>query len=449
MGVVSLTVITMVNMIGSGIILLPSQLAQVGAISLLSWVVTSLGALALAYAFAKSGRYSKNVGGLGGYAQYGFGKGGNFITNYTYGFSLVIANVAIATTTVGYIDGFMGWNLSPIMTCVACIIVVWLSTVLNFWGPRVTGRIGSITVWGIIIPVVGLCIIGWFWFSGETFVAAWNPHNNTFGSAITSSLAITLWAFLGLESASANADAVENPNRNVPIACLVATIGTAVIYIGSTAVAQGIVPNAELAASTAPFGLVFVKMFNGTVGQIVEALMIIACFGSLLAWQFTVAQVFRSSAMLGYFPKWFNKITKHNAPVLGMTILAVVQTALTLMTISPNLNKQFNMVVDLAVVPNVVAYILAVAAVPAILRSAGVIKGTEYKLATWISWIALLYSFYAYYASGTMAVMWGSIFTFLGFVIFAYLVARRISGSDNAQAVQWVGKFEEIPTDDD
>ncbi len=63
---------------------------------------------------------------------------------------------------------------------------------------------------------------------------------------------MTLWAFLGLESACANTDVVENPERNVPIAVLGGTLGAAVIYIVSTNVIAGIVPNMELANSTAP-----------------------------------------------------------------------------------------------------------------------------------------------------------------------------------------------------
>lgn len=121
---------------------------------------------------------------------------------------------------------------------------------------------------------------------------------------------MTLWSFLGLESACANSESVDNPEKNVPKAVLGATIGVAVIYILSTNVAAGIVDNAELVKSTAPFGLVFATMFNGTVGQIVMGLMIMSCSGSLLSWQFTIARVFKSSADEGYFPKWFSKVTK-------------------------------------------------------------------------------------------------------------------------------------------
>ena len=105
-----------------------------------------------------------------------------------------------------------------------------------------------------------------------------------------SSIALTLWAFLGMESAAQNSAAVENPKRNVPLACMFGTLGAAVIYILSTTVIQGIVPNAELAKSTGPFALAYAQMFNPTVGSIIMALAVLACLGSLLGWQFTIAQ---------------------------------------------------------------------------------------------------------------------------------------------------------------
>ena len=106
MTVTQLTILTAVNMMGSGIILLPAKLAEVGTISIFSWIITAGGSLALAYAFARCGMLSRKPGGMGGYAEYAFGKAGNYMANYTYGLSLVIANVAIAITAVGYGDRF-------------------------------------------------------------------------------------------------------------------------------------------------------------------------------------------------------------------------------------------------------------------------------------------------------------------------------------------------------
>ena len=420
MGVVQLTILTAVNMMGSGIIMLPTKLAEVGTISIVSWLVTAVGSMALAYAFAKCGMFSRKAGGMGGYAEYAFGKSGNFMANYTYGVSLLIANVAIAISAVGYGTELMGVNLSPFAICLATIAVLWICTVANFGGAKITGQISGVTVWGVIIPVVGLSIIGWYWFSPHLYAASWNPHHTPTFSAIGSSIAMTLWAFLGLESACANTDVVENPERNVPIAVLGGTLGAAVIYIISTNVIAGIVPNMDLANSTAPFGLAFAQMFNPTVGKVIMALMVMSCCGSLLGWQFTIAQVFKSSADTGYFPKVFSKVTKADAPVKGMLVIVVIQTVLSLMTISPSLNKQFNVLVDLAVVTNIIPYILSMAAL-VIIQKVAKVDPRKARIANLVAFVGAVYSFYALYSSGDEAMMYGAIVTFIGWTLYGFI----------------------------
>ena len=136
-----------------------------------------------------------------------------------------------------------------------------------------------------------------------------------------SSIALTLWAFLGMESAAQNSAAVENPKRDVPLACMFGTLGAAVIYILSTTVIQGIVPNADLAKSTGPFALAYAQMFNPFIGSIIMALAILACLGSLLGWQFTIAQTGKSAADERMFPAFFSKVNSMGAPVTGMIVL--------------------------------------------------------------------------------------------------------------------------------
>ena len=419
-GVVQLTILTMVNMMGSGIIMLPTKLAEIGTISIVSWLVTAVGSTALAYAFAQCGMFSRKSGGMGGYAEYSFGKAGNFMANYTYGVSLVIANTAIAISAVGYGSEFLGATLSPLSIALWTIFTLWLATVLNFGGARITGNISSFTIWGVIIPVVGISIIGWNWFDGTMYVNSWNPHNVPTFEAIGVSISMTLWAFLGLESACANSDAVENPEKNVPIAVLGGTLGAAVIYIVSTNVIAGIVPNLELANSTAPFGLAFAHMFDETIGKVIMGLMVMSCFGSLLGWQFTIAQVFKSSAEEGYFPAFFKKVTSKDAPIVGMVTITSLQTLLSLMTISPSLNKQFNVLVDLAVVTNVIPYLLSMAALAVLLKTENVPQ-QKYKKTVLVAFIGSVYSIYALYAAGEQAMLYGSIVTFIGWTLYGFV----------------------------
>jgi len=405
---------------GSGIIMLPTKLAEIGTISIVSWLVTAVGSTALAYAFAQCGMFSRKSGGMGGYAEYSFGKAGNFMANYTYGVSLVIANTAIAISAVGYGSEFLGATLSPLSIALWTIFTLWLATILNFGGARITGNISSFTIWGVIIPVVGISIIGWKWFDGSMYVNSWNPHNVPTFEAIGVSISMTLWAFLGLESACANSDAVENPEKNVPIAVLGGTLGAAVIYIVSTNVIAGIVPNLELANSTAPFGLAFAHMFNETIGKVIMGLMVMSCFGSLLGWQFTIAQVFKSSAEEGYFPAFFKKVTSKDAPIVGMVTITSLQTLLSLMTISPSLNKQFNVLVDLAVVTNVIPYLLSMAALAVLLKTENVPQ-QKYKKTVLVAFIGSVYSIYALYAAGEQAMLYGSIVTFIGWTLYGFV----------------------------
>ena len=76
MNLMQLTFIVAVNMMGSGIIMLPTNMAQVGAISLLSWIVTAVGSMAIAYGFAQAGIFNQRTGGMAAYAEDAYGKAG-------------------------------------------------------------------------------------------------------------------------------------------------------------------------------------------------------------------------------------------------------------------------------------------------------------------------------------------------------------------------------------
>ncbi|WP_318434477.1 putrescine-ornithine antiporter [Photobacterium leiognathi] len=424
MGLMGLTTIVTVNMMGSGIILLPSSLAATGGIALLAWIITALGALAIAYAFAKCGMYCTDEGGMSAYAEKAHGKSSFFIASYTYYVCLVISAVAIAVSCVGYLEYFIPWlKETPIHTFVGVISILIITMFANVRGAKITGQISTVTVWGIIIPVLGLSIIGWFWFDTKIFAEAWNPHDVSVTSAIYSGMALTLWAFLGIESAGANSGTVENPERNVPLACMLATVFSAATYIASTTVIQGIIPNDILAKSDSPFGLVFAQMFNPFVGEIITAMAIMACVGSLLGWQFTNAQVSKVAADMRLFPKIFSDVNKYDAPFKGMMIMLALELLLAVMTISPTLLKQFNVLVNLAVFINMVPYILSLTALGIIMKQANVGK-KEYNTGILVGSVAVIYSIYGAYSTGEEAVFYGTVITLFGYFFYGFIASR-------------------------
>ena len=212
-------------------------------------------------------------------------------------------------------------------------------------------------------------------------------------------------------------DAVENPKKNVPIATFFGTLAVAVIYVLSTNIMAGIVPNVDLLNSTAPFGMVFAQMFNETVGQIVMAAMVISCCGAILCWQFTLSRVFKSSAEAGLFPKVFSRVNKADAPVRGLLILLTIQSILAFMTMNESLSRQFENLVNLAVVTNVFPYILCCIAVNKLLKVEGASKFTRRSIYG-LSIVAIAYSVYAIYASGEGPMIGGTIAIIIGYIVY-------------------------------
>lgn len=431
MTLTGLTTLVAVNMMGSGIIMLPTNMAQLGAVSLLSWIFTAIGSMAIAYCFAQCGIFCTRSGGLSAYTEEAHARSGFFLCSYLYFLSLAIANVAVAISAVGYMTAFIPWlGSGAIPLCVGTIGLIWLTILANFGGPSATGKIGAVTVWGVIIPVAGLSLIGWFWFDPAIFTAAWNPNDLPVSEAIAKTIPLTLWAFLGMESAAQATDAVENPKRNVPLACLFGTLGAAVVYVLSTTVIQGIVPNAELANSSAPFAYVYAQMFNPTIGNIIMALAVMACIGSLLGWQFTLAQTAKMTADQDMFPDLFSKASRLGAPIFGMIVCGILQTLMALSTISPNASAQFGKLVNLAAVTNLIPYVTALTGLLVIMYKANV-GPVIYTRNTLVLVVALSFSFYALYACGMEAVFGGTLVLAVGYLFYG-VIAKRFAAETRA-----------------
>ena len=96
MNLMQLTFIVAVNMMGSGIIMLPTNMAKVGAISLLSWIVTALSSMAIAYGSHRRASSISVPGGMSAYADEPTGRAAP--SWYSSFFSvLAIGNVAIGS----------------------------------------------------------------------------------------------------------------------------------------------------------------------------------------------------------------------------------------------------------------------------------------------------------------------------------------------------------------
>src|SRR5690348_4886144 len=138
----SLTQATMLvagNMIGTGVFLLPVNLAHVGGIAIFGWLIATLGVAALGLAFAKLGELRPQQGGPYAYARDFLGPYAGFQTNYVYWFGNWIGNIAIAVAAVGYLAELIPHIDAPPASTLVTVIVIWVLTFANILGPRVVG----------------------------------------------------------------------------------------------------------------------------------------------------------------------------------------------------------------------------------------------------------------------------------------------------------------------
>ena len=235
------------NMIGTGVFLLPVNLAQVGSISIFGWVIATAGVAALGLAFAKLGELNPQEGGPYAYARDFLGPFAGFQTNYVYWFGNWIGNIAIAVAAVGYLAELIPGISGPPGSVIATAAVIWILTFANILGPRVVGALETWTMALALIPILGIAFFGWFWFNTETFLAGWNVSGGSDMHAVSRAASMALWAYMGIESATVSAGVIENPKRNVPLATLIGLGLAAVVYVLSSSVIMGILPNRRAA----------------------------------------------------------------------------------------------------------------------------------------------------------------------------------------------------------
>jgi arginine:agmatine antiporter len=434
MGLLQATMLVAGNMIGTGVFLLPVNLAQVGGIAIFGWVIATVGVAALGLCFAKLGELDPQPGGPYAYARDFLGPYAGFQTNYVYWFGNWIGNIAIAVAAVGYLAELVPVINSPIMSVIATAGLIWLLTLVNILGPRMVGALEAWTMLLAIIPILGIALLGWFWFDRETFMSGWNVSGNSDASAISRAASMALWAYMGVESATVSAGVIENPKRNVPLATLMGLAGAAVIYVLSSTVIMGMLPNEELRTAHAPFAEA-ARIAVGTWGAvIISVCAVLKSVGSLGGWMLLVGQSGKAAADDGMFPQIFARMNKHGVPGIGLIIVSALMTLVLFATMSPTLAQQFNRIVDLAVILIIVPYVYASVATLKVLYDHGASHQT-FVLYKCIALVAVAYCLFAVVGGDAKTVVHAMVALLISVPLYPFFIRSMAAARDRKAAL--------------
>jgi basic amino acid/polyamine antiporter, APA family len=414
------------NMIGSGVFLLPASLAPFGGVSILGWLFTSAGAMAVALLLAGLARRIPRAGGPYAYTREGLGGLPAFLVAWGYWISIWSGNAAISVAFVGYSATFFpALAQDPALGAGAALGTIWLLTGVNVLGVREAGILQLWTTILKLLPLAALGTLGLLYLNPQHFVPFNASGGSSFG-AVTATATLTLWAFVGLESATIPADSVRDPGRTIPRATLLGTGLAALVYISATVGVMGILPASELAGSTAPFADAAARIWGGRAGSIIAVGAAISAFGALNGWILLQGQMPMAAARDGLLPGVFGRVSRRGVPVAGLVVSSVLVTFLIALNYTDSLVEQFTFIILLATLSTLIPYIFSsLSELVMLARDRPRRRGEGVGRRTALAVVALLYSLWAVMGSGRDTVFWGLLLLLAGVPVYAWQVRKR------------------------
>ena len=420
-GLITTTSLVIGNMIGAGIFLVPSSLASYGSISLLGWIFTAIGALILARIFGNMSKIIVNKsGGPYTYSRAGFGDFIGFLIAWGYWISIWVSNAALVVAVIGALSHFFpALSTNPVAAVSFGLGLIWVLTWINSRGVKSSGQIQVVTTVLKLLPLLFVIIVGVFFFDINNF-PSFNLTGNSSWVAISSAAAITLYAFLGIESASVPAENVKSPEITIPRATMAGTIVSTMVYILGTVVLFGILPIEALQNSAKPFADAGQLIGGDFAGNFVAAGAAIAGIGCLNGWILMSGQVPMATAKDKMFPRLFKKENKNGAPVLGLLIGSGLTSALLLMNFSGGLVEQFTFLVNITVFTALIPYLFVAAAYVMVLIEKKMHLHNVVKTFL-LGSLGFAYSLWAIYGSGRDTVFYGFLLLLLGIPFYVVM----------------------------
>lgn len=354
------------SQIGSGVFLLPATLAIIGPISLFGWLISGTGAICLALVFAKLSMIIPNKGGGPHvYVEKAFGREAAFFVAWTYWLVSWLSSLAVIIASVGYLSLFIPL-LSPSYFLIAEMLIVTTVTLVNLRGVHVAGSFEIFLTSMKCIPLILVPIAGLIILKMDN-LSPINPNGLPFFGALNSASLMTFWGFLGIEMATTTSSIVDNPSKTIPRAILLGTIFVVIVYLLSSISIMGVIPQSILLKTEAPYAVATRMIFGSGWDLVIAVFAFIACVGTLNAWVLASGQIALEAGKDGLFPQVFSKVNSRGAPTTSLMIALVCTLGLLMATLTPDILKQMNGIIDLSVLVFLLVYLISACALIKIL----------------------------------------------------------------------------------
>ena len=390
------------NMIGSGIFLLPANLAPLGANAIWGWLITIGGALCLATVFAGLAKAMPDAGGPYDYVARSLGAPPAFLVMWSYWISTWVTNSAISIAAVSYLSTLApSFFAIPGVAPLFAIAFVALFTAIACTGAHVSGGVQILTSVLKVMPLIAAMVIAVMVLGQGDHQAQMAPTPVS-PNGIAAAAALTLWAMLGFECATIPSERVRDPARTIPRATLLGTLAVGLIYLAASSAVFLLLPADVAATSPAPFADLVGAFWGPTASLFVVFFAAISCLGALNGWVLLQGEVPLTLARRGVFPQWFGKVNRRGMPVRAQVLSSTLSILLVAANYTRGLTELFAFMALLATVATLVLYLFATIAALRLMARGEMGRGLII-----ITLVGAAYSLWTFYGAGKEATLWG------------------------------------------
>jgi len=328
-GLFEATLVVMGGIVGSGIFVNPSVVAQhvhSAPLILGAWVVGGVVALVGAFIYAELSERMPAVGGQYAYLREAFHPLVAFLCGWAL--LLVINAGGVAAVAVTFARYALELTGAPIgETALAIVTIVGLAAI-NCLGVRSGSLVQGVLMVLKVGALAALIVLGWLFHRPPPSAMAAPPDGLlAFGGAMVP----VLFAYGGWQTTCFIASEVRDPRRTMPRALVAGVVTVIVLYVGVSWVCLAGLGPAGLAATETPASALMRRTLGQRGATFIALGIAVSTLGFLSQSLLTMPRVYFAMAADGLFFRRVARVSRRtHAPVVAILVLAATSTAVAL-----------------------------------------------------------------------------------------------------------------------
>jgi APA family basic amino acid/polyamine antiporter len=337
--VIPAAAVILANIIGTGVFVKARvMICNVGTpgMVLTVWVVAGILTLAGALVYAELGTMMPRSGGEFHFVGAGFGRRWAFLYGWTKTVALGASNAAVAIIFVIFLNDLTGGALPPVAVLTLPLLIIAVSTVLNFLSVRSSGNtataLTAVKVALVLFVALGAYLLAdgsWGSFSMDATGGTCEgvPDSAKLGlSGFGAAMLGALWGYNGWAVIAQLGGEIKNPGHTIPRALIGGVLTVIALYLLINAAYFYVLTPVEVASvaeSSSVAREAASRFFGPGIAALMSAGLMISAYGTLHTGLLTGPRVPFALARAGLLPASLARISANGVPAVAVFTVGV------------------------------------------------------------------------------------------------------------------------------